>query len=1528
VASVLIGTKEMAMPDTSSTRSEDVLTQLVTGPSLWEVASNALRTALDSAYPSLGIDPVKAMVVTPTWTVTESEVMPGPRRFESLTDVLVRLTLSAQTATYIDGEHFLTLQPGVKPAIQLPVKIDDIGRLINQLIPLLFVSYQEQQLDYWNQQTEGETPRWHQLSDSLHNLWNIEQASGWDEDQKAMALALFNHPDKTTRHRNDPYTSRACLIDIDEPDKHLWVLDVAVLVGTLGKRTLVISHSITEGFKRYDSLESFGETLPARVATTSAPHTLRWRLYEPTGNFFDHQATALIALEVAAIGQLQDTVTKGGLARRAIDAIRNRKDSDEGRFSQIEHLLPDWLLNAQPADLTCYSRHLMDLAQLREQQAGKSFLDDIPPLPAFTLQALKDQVLKDHPEATDARLETLELSITSPVILGAIAVPGKTETVTLSLIDLALQNLIAVPLGNKTVHRTDGNAVETWMTPAYLEKLVTEVNIGEAYPALIKQKLLGDTKETQRRQHLFASHLRIQLPLQTLQHKIRGEAGIDDQGYRYVVAAMQEKPTERFVDGQEIIIRPLAFIPGGRLSNKADEVANMFVIGPRLADKGPCLLFRPLLDPPLLQYPRETNLLYAIKHHQSLRQSVLAWLPEDVRFNYSQYVFPGQLPSVWTLSQWLVDPTSALAMMGAVKLAATPLAQPALSTLFTTNANAMITLADRQSVSNAQSRWQTLKHGAWALFNIALPFMGKTAASAAWVWQIMSDLEDANEASEKGDSDDAWTALTDLFLSLGMVLAHYAATRHTASRVVEKTVLTLEQQPTPRPTIAVTQLPDITGQRLPANHKTHLYAHGALARTSLGTLLDGLAIAKPAGLASPSTEVGPHRFLSPLNNKWYAQVGQRWFEVIVNDNEFVQIIDSRQFPPGTGPLLTHSASGQWVVDTRLRLRGGGRSRKELVRDNARRKEELRKQLENFDTNKMAMKTALESAEKAAISSARGVEDAHSRRLLDTLDQQLAVYGVYIEQLKAFNVLESIINFRAVLISCLDQQLLLTEMWCHRQNAVFGACMIRSLALFDGEPNESTQTRRQIHQQTSDITQRFIDKIEFAQARIDELKYLGREGAETAREYTKGLPAFELHDLKLFQISLAQELCLNDTGTVATEAARQALVSLVEDVGVTILSSQDLATDDRPLTLPERIEGFSDLVEQFSTVDQRILDLPDEFPGQLLQPSLDLMRQRIEVFNERAVNHLAGLLQERKTLEPVPGPSRPAMAPHRLIKTRFKGTVVGKPRTRLRSTDTDLVDVTSPLTGKVIATYHEKTPGVWVEHVPAKTVTPVTIPPTLTVSLQNGEALLAQLEAFIRRTEAHSKADRRIPLEIEEMFHQQAHRLDVAADAIEKALTDNNVTEGGPGSAVTVSKQLIEGAVALYKKGTDIRISMTKRQLPTAGRVEWLHSKGEVTIHRIGKPLPEHRRLKGPRKDFLDEYEIRDHQTRKILWYAHFHYPTLDSPRPAFTAAHLKTVEQRGSGGAYEKHGSLNALQSIAIYRAEINHRLADALFFL
>ncbi len=66
---------------------------------------------------------------------------------------------------------------------------------------------------------------------------------------------------------------------------------------------------------------------------------------------------------------------------------------------------------------------------------------------------------------------------------------------------------------------------------------------------------------------------------------------------------------------------------GDRMDTTADEVANMFVIGLRHPDQGPCLLYRPLLTPSLMQYPSESNLLYAIKHDKALRQSSAGLAP-------------------------------------------------------------------------------------------------------------------------------------------------------------------------------------------------------------------------------------------------------------------------------------------------------------------------------------------------------------------------------------------------------------------------------------------------------------------------------------------------------------------------------------------------------------------------------------------------------------------------------------------------------------------------------------------------------------------------------------------------------------------------------------------------------------------------------------------------------------------------------------------------------------------------------------
>ncbi len=1517
------------MPDTASPSADNILTQLVTGPSIREVAATALGPALNALYPPLKIDPTLATVVTPTWVETGGDVVSGSNLYESLTDVLVRIGLSGSTVTLIDGEHFLTLQPGVDPPAQLPVNITAIGSLINTLASQLFIAYQQQQLDYWNQETSASTPRWHQLSQALQDIWNLDEATDWDADQKAMARAVFTHPDRATRRQHDKYLTKACLIDTEctanAVTEHLRVLDIAVFVGTLDTRTLVLTHSIAEGFKHYDSVAALGAALFAHPGSSSTGQTLQWRLYEPEGNFFHHQACALIALEAEAIGAFNSfqNAAPASLSPQISAAAKSFTEFEalpSSRFNKVQGLLAGWLNNALSADLTRYSRHLMDLAQLREQDAGKTFDEGIAALPEFALQTLREQMIKDHPAAAGLNLEDVQISITSVVVLGAVVIPGKTQTVTLSLIELALQNLIAVPLGNKTVQYKNGDPVPVWMTPAYLENLVTQVDIGAVYPALIKRKLLDDSQETVRRQALYTRHLRTQLPLQALQHKMRGEAGIDERGYQYVNAALQQNAAERRVNGQEIVIRPLAFIAGNRADSKVDEVANMFVIGPKSADQGPCLLYRPLLVPSLTQYPNEANLLYAIKHEKSLRQSVLAWLADDVRFNYSQYVFCGELPSVWTLTQLLVDPTSALGKMGAVSLSAAALDDVSLAPLFKANANAMMTLADRQSVSNAQARWATLKHGAWMLFNVALPFLGRTAGVAGWIWQIMDDLQAITEAKENEDSESAWSALTDLLLTLGMVLAHRAASRHKpVTRLIEKVEPPVTPPIKPAHKITVTRLPDL--DQPPHTHETSLHAVATLPPVALGTLLDELEIAEPKGMAVASSAPGPHQHLSSLNGKWYAKVGQRWFEVTLNDNHDVQITDSRLSPTRGGPLLVKNAKGEWFIDTRLRLRGGGKERQRLEQQNKERLAELKQQMIAFEGQTKSRETELKEAEKKA--QAPTATDNHRRLYLEMLDAQMSFISANIEQMKAFNAREAIPNYRKAMISRLDFQLSLLEKWFNHQRPVFDNQMRLSLDLLDTQRTEDTQTARQTYQLTSDLTAGYIEKIEFAQSRFEQLNLLGKEAVEVIRDVKSNMPPFDLQDLKLFQITLGQELCL-DTSVAATHEARPALETVVENAALAIQASLDLAGDDDVLRLPERIEGLSDLVEQLAITDQRIIDLPGEFPGQFLQSPLDLMRQRIDAFQKNTVKHLASLLRERQALEPQPGPSRlPVVPAKRIIKTRYNGTVVGQLRADSAADGSELIDVTSTLTGKVISTFHEKTPGVWVERVAAKAVPSVVIPPDLDASIVQGQALLDGLETFIRRTDAHSKGPRRIPVEIEEMFHQQAHRLQEVAKAIDEALISSNAIDGGPGSAVTLAKQLNDAAIRLYSQGRTTRISMTKLQPPTAERVQWLQSEGQVDIVKN----PGRRLLKNRKKDYLEEYEVRDHTSKNVLWYAHFHYSEPASPAQTFTAAHLKTVQQRLLGGAFEARSANDDLHAISIYRSEISPQLATTLFF-
>lgn len=1530
------------MPDASSSPSSSdlsgqqdaLLTQLVTGPSIREVATHALQAALKALYPNLHIDPRLAMVMTPTWALNNGRIEPGPRHFESLTDALVRHGVAGTPVVYLDGEHYLTLQPQKQIPAQLPVSIDTIGRLLNELAPLLFVAFQEQQVDYWNQISRPSTARWQDLSTSLQEVWNIETNPHWHNDLCAMARNLYAYPEKSARMAHDRYQSRAFLIDLDSMSDgvstHVNILDTAVLVGTLGPQTLILTHTIPHGFQTFDSLQELGASLLKDTDGQVPGDALQWRLIEPQGNYFDHLACNLIALQIDSIGALanEPTAVNPDLAphiSRAANELDPTDKPSSSRFNQVEQALPDWMANASSSDLTAYSRHLMDLATVQTQNARHSFQDGIKNIREFALDQLRGAMLKQHAEAARLDLADIEIVVDRVVVWGSFTPLVEPERTTLSLVDLALQNLIALPLGDKSVRSTRGAVLPTWMTVSYLEALIVSIDIGRTYPALLKSVLLDDPLESLRRQNLFTSQLRVELPLLALQHKIRAHAGVDELGYRYVAAAVQVLAANRWVEGQEIVIRPLAFSPGWRLDASTDEVANMFVIGPRQMDKGPCLLYRPLLDQSLSQYPTPANLIYAIKHVPALRQSVLAWLPDGVRADYANYVFTGDRPSVWSVSQLLADPLTSLQMSGPLTLGSRIVADDYLAVLFKANVNALVELAQRQSVSNAQNRWATFKQAGWMIFNAALPFLGRTVGTAAWIWQVLDDLQQTLNAGEAGDTEQQKTAMTDLLLNLAIVLAHHASTRGASARRIEEktpaTVATERQEKPPVLPATIIQLPDIVGESSSAQHRTSVASDATL---SLAQTLDRLKITRPEYLVPPAGESGAYRHLYRHEQRYYAPVGERWFEVAVEDAGEVSIIDSRQEPVHTGPRLISNQRGEWFVDIRLRLRGGGLSsrRKALRQQNHQRIAELKRQLAEFDREREQARTELTDAHNAMKAASDDALLDMQAQFLEKLERRTQDYAAPIEQLKSLNLLDSVPNYRTAMVEMLSTQLFFNQTWLDQKNATFGQTLRETLVLIEAEETAGGAGDRATYKKMVDLTEGMINKIAFAQSRFHELSRLGRNAAEIVSTYKTKLPTFSLDDLKALQVSLAREVCLKEGNSVELGEARRAFERLLDTTNLVIQTAQQLMMEDGAWVVEERIDALSGQLEQFAAIDQSLEDFAASHKDAVLEQPFAHLRARVREFHQGTEDCLAQWLREQLPVEPRPGPSRQAPASRkRVVKTRFRGTVVGEVRAAAPG-EPVLLEVKAPMTGKVIATFHEKSPGLWVERIPTRRRRPPVPIPALDAQISHGRTLLDGLETFIRQTEASAKKPGRIPVEIEELFQQKAEQFDQSAKTLEQTLSGSNSTDEPPPVATRLGTELNEARERLYAEGFRIRLEMTKQQPPTAARVEWLRSKGEIEIVRSG----ERRRLKGPRRDYLQEYEIRERRTGQALWYAHFHYTSQGAPLDTFTAAHLKLRDQRLLAGALDPRSATN-LQMIAIYRSEISPQLARSLFF-
>lgn len=930
-----------------------VNSQFATRPTVHSVVSKMLGDAIKSLYSDLELNLAQTSVAEP---ISDNPVQ---YRLTPLLDMALKQVAQGGELDFTDkyGLPQKLIDQRTGATLRVPAssgnRRDDLDMsaielAIRTLRPALKNSFAQALTDYWGQSAPGATgpaadSRWlwlsGMLSDSLRSA-SLKQP-GLTDAQRATLDQVVTYPDRSER-----------LSAKGDDAASVFVLDSSVRYGgdtatqlspdllitrQIGGSTQVLHVRPNGQVTPYESLEAFGRAWGEHLEKDVVFDSLTWKRHEPDANVFDAQAAVILnnQLQAVAATELPPTSSPSDLEQRfalisdpspwLVDAYA----PDSGKVARLQEKLPAWLRSANEADRFAYHRHALELASDVQRNQGRNFLADIPDIRAYTQQQLQAQL-----QNTGFLAQHLEVTFKVPVgTLGG----GYIERVTMSFTDMALRNLAGLPKGEMEVRHL-GQLITDPTTPQRLKDIITQVDIGKHYPELLQQRLLGDSAESRQRSALFAEQVPLQLTMQALELKLKGEAGITARGYSYVEAVFTPGGGAKQVDGQDIVVRPLAFLrkPGAT----PDVVENMFVIEPADSATGPHVLYRPMLSPALQEFATRQALLEAIQQPGPLQQSVLAWLPDDrTRAVYGNGGF--KTPNIaryGMFNEFDAPPTpapTALAVdgYGAASTLRQDLEQGRLMQhLFLSNTHSLVHLAQGQSVSDAQSRWASYKELGGLLFNTLLPVMRGPGAMAGWLLQLAGSEDDIRKLSDPNNQGDSAAVVVDLLLNMGMLLTHSVPADMTRPPVTLDRLKEIplaggprrrapSQEPiTHRATISQSPVEPTVG--VIGDNTTELdFAFSTPRRLTerQRAHIDSFVVPAPEDAGAAIAD-GPKKGLYLSQGRLYAKIDHRWFRA-ANDVDGVFIIDEHN-KARTGPPVSSDGQGQWHFDNSLRLRGG------------------------------------------------------------------------------------------------------------------------------------------------------------------------------------------------------------------------------------------------------------------------------------------------------------------------------------------------------------------------------------------------------------------------------------------------------------------------------------------------------------------------------------------------------------------------------------------------------------------------------
>lgn len=1483
-------------------------------PTLRDVAADILTQQLSEAFPGLEIDPSRLSLM--------EAAAEGGYHHTLLTELLAERFLKGYNLMLMEGVHFLTEQVGTETPAQLEVDLFTVQGIINEWGAVLMQAYAQALCDFWNApQPDGRT-RWGWLSEYLQvdlkrSVQRMVAEKQLGNDQAATAMHVFAWPDPAVRNTMSGDHTRASLLQwqFEEPDGTLD--DAAILtemlvlerqVGATGPN-IVLSYTPSYGVRSFSNLQALADRVASQFQPGSAAQRLGMALYVPTGDVFVTQAQALLEHQVDSVYQVGDYCQAGGKGVGFLEqglewatCLFRSPVADTGEPTEVlAQRLPDWMANANMEQRYEFAEYLVRLAGVQQNSGGQSFVHDIPDIQSFAADAVLRQIHLDHPSAAPIELPDIQVHIlTVPNALLSIVNAGDMDMqdVQITLPEFALFNLSGRPRGRIVIEPAPGKVLPAWVSTASIEQLISRTDAGTQYLALLRRELIEDKARASARRSLFVNQLRVQLPMLAMENQLRARGGFSVQGRRLIEQLLRP--------GADASHMPKLAQLGFQVAVgvQTDLVTNMYVITPAVNGDGPCILYRPLFNPALLQYPDEAALFDAIAQPGPLQTSVLDWISEHSRAIYGAGGF--LQPHVHRFG--LGSEFEALSVPPPARLKCQPVIGDPLEHFYTQSVEALITVAQRQSVSSEHSRWIGYQRLGWTLFNALLPIVNGPLASAGWLIQLMAAVREDVVSTEPNPTESVDEGLLDLLFNIALVLLskgmqHLEARAQAAAPSTPAAVI--DSAPLAPATLGSANLSfswAISPHQLDAAQRLRLAAFKVSPPDDLG----------------PAVPHGPLKGLYQAGDRWLVHIGDSYYPVLLDDGD-ARIADESS-PDHLGPWLKPSASGQWQLDLGLRLRGGMPPKRSIAATraaNQARLEECRALLKQLVENRRGQaRSFIELQDR--IEAARTVSPAPQLAGLRLeLDQQAEAYlANLIEALDAgtdVQRLDGAANVGKGLVLILD---LLCRVG------------VDSLVnLFDRAQEYVAQGDRLLARTTGpDATaQDFANYFEFVDlstqmlrrqiARLEQLQQWRTRLGSIPGAGPVALAKIPLNWIERMSRHKWTNLMLDSQAMLVIR--RTYLLPIADDFLKNVANPARLAMHSQGeldtlanLDADARIEVLKSVTAQYAGV-RDLIDFYRLAPGELDLAALAEFEKIIVEADERARRELDVLgrellKQERRSRR---------VAEQSIFRSARRGWLIGKARATSANKPAQM-EVVESIQNKVIATFEQnEATGEWDEVV--ATAAPVTPRPrsarNLGTAVAAGRRLLEETPAQVVRAWKQSRTAR-VPSEMEDILVRLGGRLREASQAIEAVLTATNSTDAPTaqhGSAQVLANTLDDKAKEVIGEGRLIRIAMIKAQPPTIERVAYLNRQGEIGIVKTGE-----RRALKKGAGFMQEFAVND-KAGVTLWYAHFHYKAMTTPALDYAKAHLKTVAQRFDGLSKQQLQEANGEQVTAILRSRI-----------